>query len=90
LTAIENANYSIDEILLCAIPATSNSGVYFLIWRGEIRYVGQSINVFHRLDQHKRSGRRFDSYSFIPCEIEDLKELERTYRDLLMPEENKY
>ena len=90
LSALNAANYSADEILLCAMPASNNIGIYFLINSGKIRYVGQTINIHHRIDQHRRGGREFDSYSFIPCEREQLNELERIYRDLIMPPENRY
>jgi len=88
--AVEKANYSVDEILLCQYPASSISGVYFLIRENKIKYVGQTVNLFHRLGQHKRAEKRFDAFSFIPCEPEHLNELEQIYRDLLMPDENKY
>ena len=88
--AVAKANYSRDEILSCSMPAANMCGVYFLIAKGSIKYVGQTINLFHRLAQHKRAGKKFDSYSFIPCEQEQLNELERIYCDLLMPDENKY
>lgn len=88
--AVSKANYSSDEILLARMPANNMTGIYFLINNDKIRYVGQTVNIFHRLAQHKRNDKVFDSYAFIPCEKEQLNELEKTYLDLLMPEENKY
>jgi hypothetical protein len=90
LNALEKAKYSTDEIVMHAMPNCPPIGVYFLIRYGEVKYVGKTINLYHRLDQHRRDGREFESYSFIPCSKEQLPELEQIYLDLLMPEENKY
>jgi hypothetical protein len=90
LNALDKANYSMAEIVMHSMPACSQVGVYFLIRLGEVKYVGKTVNLYHRLDQHRRDGKAFDSYSFIPCTKEQLPELERIYIDLLMPEENKY
>jgi hypothetical protein len=34
------------------------SGVYLLLWKGEVLYVGKSLNVFHRVGQHISGMRR--------------------------------
>src|SRR5215471_15785284 len=47
------------------MPGTT--GVYFLLYEGEIVYVGQSKDVLARLGQHVTAGVRFDDYRFIEC-----------------------
>lgn len=53
------------SILAAAVPLKGPEGVYFLIAAGVIVYVGQSIDINRRLHVHRRSGRKFDSYSWI-------------------------
>jgi hypothetical protein len=86
--AIGKANYSAAEILESAFPVDSLSGVYFLIRESTIYYVGQTVRVLDRLARHKRDGRKFDSFAFIPCPPEQLDELEAVYIAMLMPEGN--
>lgn len=51
------------------------SGVYALYLYGEIVYIGQSLNVFNRIDTHISEGiKKFDSYKFFFC---DSKRLDR-------------
>lgn len=89
MEAVEKANYSHAEILLHAVPATRQCCIYFLIKGGRVKYVGQTVNLYHRLAQHFRGGNDFESYSFIPCEKDQLDELEQIYINLLMPVGNR-
>jgi hypothetical protein len=73
------------EILEAAVPARSLSGVYFLIHKDEVVYVGQSVDVLSRISRHRREGREFDSYSYMVCEPERMNELEALYITALMP-----
>ena len=42
------------------------TAVYFLIKAGEIVYIGQSRNVYKRINEHKQKGKiRFSSYALI-------------------------
>ena len=59
-------------------------GVYFLIDRGEVVYVGQSVNVFSRMREHSKS-KKFDSYVYINCSKGDLDILESLYIHVLRP-----
>lgn len=68
-----------------AIPAPSFTGIYFLIQNGEIEYVGQSVDILHRISRHKREGKEFDSYAYLVCEKDRLNELEALYITALMP-----
>ena len=78
------------ELLQTAIPAAVLCGVYFLIRRSEVVYVGQSVNVFARLAQHLK-GRRitFDSFNVVPCKAEDLDSAEAHYIAALVPRNNR-
>ena len=44
-------------------------GVYFLFNKDNLIYIGQSINIFRRLNQHIKN-KNFDSYSFIKCDTD--------------------
>jgi excinuclease UvrABC nuclease subunit len=66
-----------EDIRLC--------GVYLLYLNGEVVYVGQSVNVYSRLDAHlpSKTGcltstpeKRFDAVRVIRCEENSLRELE--------------
>lgn len=73
-----------DEIIVHAIPVENSCGVYFLVHKKRIVYVGQSTNVFSRIVTHTQS-KTFDSYVFMPCEKEMLDKLESLYIHFLLP-----
>lgn len=78
-----------DEILANAIPAKiPASGIYFLINRGKIVYVGQSRNMAARLLNHVE-GKIFDHWFWVPCSIPNLDVTERAYINALLPRLNK-
>lgn len=78
------------EILATAVPAATMCGVYFLILRAEVVYVGQSIDVFGRLSRHLKTGRiPFDCFNIMPCAVEDLDDLEAQYIAAIVPRHNK-
>jgi hypothetical protein len=59
----------------------SGPAVYFL-WRGdELVYIGQAVNLFARVATHLRD-KEFDGFSYVPCALQELNELER--RAILM------
>ena len=61
-------------------------GVYFLVHEGAVIYVGQSVNVYASIYTHKQEGHKsFDSFTFIPCEKEELDILESLYIHALCP-----
>lgn len=62
-------------------------GVYFLISHDLIVYVGQSKDVFHRLDWHKYR-KVFDSYSIIECLPRQLEMLELHFIVKFDPRDN--
>lgn len=72
-----------------SFPVSVVSGIYFLLRDGEVTYIGQTENVLARVLKHMREGRKFEAFSFIPCSMEQLNELEQTYITAFMPDENK-
>jgi hypothetical protein len=77
-----------DQIIASSCAATGvNIGIYFLIRDGKVVYVGQSIHIALRVAIHAQT-RRFDSWSWVPCEIDSLSKMERSYLDAFLPEEN--
>lgn len=66
------------EIVANSFSVGKIVGVYFLINKGKIVYVGQSRNVHARLAVHLDE-KCFDSASVIPCKISELDEVELFY-----------
>lgn len=58
-------------------------GVYFLVSKNRVVYVGQSVNVFSRLTGH--SDKEFDSITYIKCKREHLDKIESLYIHVLQP-----
>jgi hypothetical protein len=76
------------DVLAAAIPMTLASGIYFLIRGGEVVYVGQSVDVLHRIARHRREGKVFDSFSYMECDPHQMDRLESLYIKAFVPEEN--
>ena len=62
-------------------------GIYFLIKNNEVVYVGQSVNVFNRIGQH-RYVKDFDGFKYINCKKSELDILESIYIHFLNPKLN--
>lgn len=77
-------------VLLAAVPVESVwCGVYFLIHRSQIVYVGMSTNVGARLREHRRDKTKdFDEFSFMPCPIDEAARMEVFYIERLSPKYN--
>jgi len=75
-----------DEILKLAIPWEQVVGVYFLVKDEEVIYVGQSVNIYSRLSEHRH--KQFDKYAFVPCDVDLLDKLESLYIHVLKPKLN--
>ena len=74
------------EIIAYKTAYNAACGVYFLIENDRVVYVGQSINVYTRIYTHmKDRQRQFDSYTYIPCEADELDVLESLYIHSLAP-----
>lgn len=64
-------------------------GIYFLRNGFEIVYVGQSVNVVSRVATHRAEGiKEFDSWHVLPCEREELDELEAEFIQMMKPKYN--
>jgi hypothetical protein len=75
------------EILERSASYDAPSGVYFLISGDEIVYVGQSINVMSRMEDHARRI-KFKRFAFAPFPREQLDLVESLYIHLLRPRFN--
>jgi hypothetical protein len=65
-------------------------GIYFLCKKGEIKYIGQAINIGSRVVTHITEGLKdFDSVFFIICPVNRLTELESSLIRHFQPELNK-
>jgi hypothetical protein len=67
-------------------PLIRRSGVYFLKLRGEIVYVGQSVNMFVRVNSHL--DKEFDEVLFFACEPHELNRWEGFFIRFLRPRLN--
>jgi hypothetical protein len=85
LSAMAAVPHSLKEVLEAAVPAKTFVGVYFLVKDDEVVYVGQSIDLLHRIARHRREGRDFDAYAYLLCEREELDRLEEAYIAAFMP-----
>ena len=66
------------------------SGIYFLFDRGNIVYVGKSLDIFVRIRTHYRDEAKvFDRWAYLKCPAEGLDEMEREYIELFQPYLNK-
>jgi hypothetical protein len=73
-----------EEIIKTSLPWQKSSGVYFLILGNRVVYVGQSVNVYSRIDEHTRV-KSFERYAYVPCSIDMLDKLESLYIHCLRP-----
>ncbi len=71
------------EIVQASATWENTIGVYFLISKGRVVYIGQSRNVYERISVHKR--KEFDSYAIIGCKVEHLDIIESLYIHILKP-----
>lgn len=76
-----------DEIMASRLEVQrwpSGPGVYFLILKERVVYVGQSVSLSSRLAGHiaalSKGVKDFDSFSWIECDARDLNFMERTFQ----------
>lgn len=73
-----------------AFEKTVFCGIYFLIGDGEIKYVGQSIDILKRIREHwNHAYINFDRFSMIPVPLENLAEVETWYIRHFRPKHNR-
>lgn len=85
MDALRATEYTKDQVLSAGIPCVGHCGIYFLIADNDVIYVGQSIDVFGRIARHRRDGRMFDSFAFMPCAKDRLDKTEAAYILAFMP-----
>ena len=66
------------EVVLGARKPEHKIGVYFLVRGNSVVYVGQSINILRRVEEHRRT-KAFDSFAYIICDKAELNILESLY-----------
>lgn len=71
------------EIAALAQPMPPLCGVYFLVHRGHVVYVGQSVNIVSRIAAH--TDKRFDAVAYLPCSRDQLDVIESMYIHMLRP-----
>lgn len=71
-------------IVESSFPYSDMSGIYFLIKDGEVVYIGQSVSIFARIAEHRKS-KDFDSINWIPCKKEMLDKMESLYIHFIQP-----
>ena len=75
-----------EEIAAASFDITVCQGIYFLLKRGAVVYIGQSANVFTRIGQHMRDAvKLFDAVSYIPCEAALLDSMETLLINVYKP-----
>lgn len=90
-------DHNLVNALFAERKACIETGVYIL-WHGGVpAYVGCSKNGALRIGEHTRDrdpryanhrGMEFDSWTFVPCEESEMRELESSYIELLEPVHN--
>lgn len=85
LAAMSAIEFTKEQVLDAAIPCAGHCGIYFLIAGNDVIYVGKSIDVFNRIARHKRDGRQFEAFAFLPCSADKLDETESSYILAFMP-----
>lgn len=83
----ELAVVTLEDVIYRSQEWTALSAVYFLIKDGRVAYVGQSINVHQRLDEHRKK-KSYDRFFILPCDVERLRSLELFYIKEFKPEYN--
>jgi excinuclease UvrABC nuclease subunit len=64
-------------------------GIYFLFRRGVLVYIGQSTNIYSRIIQHEKEGKKeFDSFCYQLCHINLLNSEEEFLIKKYTPEYN--
>lgn len=63
-------------------------GIYFLLDKGEIVYIGKSTDIHNRVHDHKLD-KIFDSYNMVEVDLIDLHKTERHFINKYLPKYNK-
>ena len=72
------------QIVAASIEWTNCCGIYFLIKNDRVVYVGQSVSIFGRVSTHGKQ-KDFDRIAWVPCNKDDLNQMESLYIHVLSP-----
>lgn len=89
LRAMDKIPYCYGEVCASSYLFGTGVGIYFLLLRGEIVYVGQTKDFLARIYRHKRERKEFDGFAFMQCGADQLDELEADYIDAFLPPYNR-
>jgi hypothetical protein len=64
-------------------------GVYLLLLKGEIVYVGESLNMPKRVAEHRSNWRPFDQVFYIATKANEREALERVLIKAIDPSQNR-
>lgn len=79
----------VEDIIASAKPwPRKMRGIYFLLRKGRVIYVGQARDVGRRVGVHAVT-KDFDAWAWVPVPFGSLDEMERAYIDALAPELNR-
>jgi len=78
----------LDQVKEYNAPLSWPPCVYFLMFKSEVIYIGQSINLPARLVSHKRSEKKFDRVLYLPIAEKGLDKTERQWIEELKPRLN--
>lgn len=82
--------YSIIKKKVSINNIQTDPGIYFLLEKQEIVYIGQSMRPYTRVTSHAQEEKiKFDSYHITPCEEDKLDEKESHYIFKYAPKYNK-
>jgi hypothetical protein len=76
------------DIVQSCNPLPMVTGIYFLVDKANVVYVGQSVNIFSRVSQHYSDKKQFTSFAYIVCDRAILDKMESLYIHYLKPKLN--
>ena len=81
--------HHLDHMRAGKVPHAKTVGVYALFMGDQLRYIGQSTDVWYRVASHtKSSAHEFDSVFVHECEADELSSLESLYINHYLPPGN--
>lgn len=85
----ESRSIDVRPIVQMARPVVDACGIYFLVHQDDVVYVGKSLNVYARVQQHlQQQSKSFDRWCFFSCPPADLDRLEGYYIKAIRPLHN--
>lgn len=77
------------EVAFPPLTEQATTGVYLLLFEGEVVYVGQAVDMRRRIGQHLAdANKQFDGVRFLPCKLVHLDKLEARYIRAFKPRLN--